>query len=289
MSELNKDLNLAAQPTGSVARSNYTLNTVAISDVKPENLDSILLNKIDPQREVFYGSPLVLDISAVNNLQDLDFERLKSVCAAHGTFLIGVSGITSEDNHNFLVRRNVPVVNTNRFARIREENFKPRIVTQTLEVKVPVKVPVPYEVKVPVEVKTSVPLKVIARPIHSGETVTALDNSIIIFGSVGSGARIIASHNVIVIGDIRGGEIYAGNPKSTQDPGFTDAFIYASGVFAPSCLAIAGNYQTAEDMEQDPLVKTLIGRDVTVAVRLEGRSLRYFKGKEFLPKNSSKF
>ena len=63
MSELNKDLNLAAQPTGSVARSNYTLNTVAISDVKPENLDSILLNKIDPQREVFYGSPLVLDIS----------------------------------------------------------------------------------------------------------------------------------------------------------------------------------------------------------------------------------
>ena len=289
MSDKNQEVITPAQPTGSVARSNYTLNTIALSDCKTETLDALLKNKIDPQKEAFFGSPLILDISNLSYIEDLDFERMKSVCAAHGMFLIGVSGITSESQHQKLVRRNIPVVNTNRFARIREENFKPRVVTQTLEVKVPVKVPVPYEVKVPVEVKTATALKVIARPIHSGETVTALDNSIIIFGSVGSGARIIASHNVIIIGDIRGGEIYAGNPKSTQDPGFVDAFIYTSGVFRPSCLAIAGNYQTAEDMEHDDFVKTLLDKNVAVAVRLEGRSLRYFNGKEFSPKNSSKF
>ena len=57
--------------------------------------------------------------------------------------------------------------------------------------------------------------------------------------------------------------------------GYEKGIIYVSGVFQPTLVAIAGNYQTADDMENNQSLKSLYGEDSSVIVSLNGRSLNY--------------
>ena len=157
---------------------------------------------------------------------------------------------------------------------MREENFKPKVITKTLEVQVPVHIKEPYEVRVPYEVKVSEPIIVINRNIRAGEQINAVDNSVVVFGNVGRTARIIASHNVFIYGDMQG-EVYAGSPKNKDCSGMKDAFIYINGTFRPTLVAIAGQYQTADDMEQIESVSKLCNKKVDLKITLNERSLCY--------------
>ena len=53
------------------------------------------------------------------------------------------------------------------------------------------------------------------------------------------------------------------------------AFIYIAGEFSPTLVAIAGQYQTAEDMDNNLALTTIYGRHGQVKVTLQGRSLNY--------------
>lgn len=273
---------------GGISRTGFSLNVIDLQSGSLDDLPLILQQKIAPNHEAYRHHSFVLDISRISNLNSLDFAALQQQCLEYQIYLIGVCGVTSEDAAALLAQKGIPLVNTNKYARVREENLKPKVVVEKVEVKVPVEVPVevkvPYEVKVQVPVPVNQPLTVVNRTVHSGETISAPGNSVVVFGSVGSGARIIASHHIIVFGDIKGGEVYAGSPRDASDPGYTEAFIYSAGKFNPSLVSIAGNYQTAEDMESDPLIGPLQGKDVCVVVSLEGTSLRYWQADEFAPK-----
>ena len=115
---------------------------------------------------------------------------------------------------------------------------------------------------------------VVSHSLRSGECISAPDTSVLILGNVARTARIIASHNVFVFGDMHG-EVYAGSPKDKDTDGYEKGIIYVSGVFQPTLVAIAGNYQTADDMENNQSLKSLYGEDSSVIVSLNGRSLNY--------------
>ncbi len=272
---------------GGITRTGFSLNVLTLDSGNLADLPAILEQKIAAQPEVYRQRSFVLDVSQVKDLAPLDYPALQQLFAHYDTYLLGVSGITSEERAAVLAAKRVPIVNSNKAARVREENLQPKVVVQRGEGKVagevPVEVPVEVQVKVPVQVPVNQPLTLITRPVRSGETITAPGNSVVVFGSVGSGARIVAAHHIIVFGDIKGGEVYAGSPRSADDPGFTQAFIYAAGKFNPAIVSIAGNYQTAEDMESDPLIGPLQGRDVSVVVTLEGTALHYWQAADFAP------
>lgn len=263
---------------GSISRTGFSLYTLELAHGLLDDLPALLEQKIAPNHEAYRDRSFVLDVSNVSfsELETLDFESLRSLCLQHDIYLIGLSGVTTEERAALLAKKKAPIVNSNLAMRVREENLKPKVVVERVEVKVPV------------EVLGNTPLTVISRTVHSGETISAPDNSIVIFGSIGPGARVIASHHIIVFGDIKGGEVYAGSPRNAADPGYPEAFIYASGQFNPSLVSIAGNYQTAEDMESDPLIGPLQGKDVKVVVSLEGTSLRYWQAEEFSPKKATR-
>ena len=263
---------------GSVSRTGFSLNVLELHSGQLADLPQLLEHKIVPNQAAYRQRAFVLDIAQVQDVSTIDFPALQQLCLKYEILLIGLCGITDEKRAQILAARHIPIVNSNKYARVREENLAPKVV------EVPVPIEVPIEVKVPVEVPKTQPLTVISRTIHSGETIGAPGNSVVIFGSVGPGARVVASHNIIVLGDINGGEVYAGNPANPQDPGYTAAFIYAAGKFNPSIISIAGIYQTAEDMEHDPLIGPLQGKDVSVVVSLEGTSLRYWQSAEFAPR-----
>lgn len=264
-----------------IVRASYSIVTISLKSSSLDALNSLLCNKIDPNAQAYYNRAVILDISEIYDLKSIDYFKIKQCLQEHNLFLIGVSGLITEDDVAFMQAQDIPVVNANKFAKAREENLEPKVIVKTLKVQVPIEKQIPYEVKVPVEIETHAPLKMVHRNIRSGETIAANGNSVVIFGSVNAGSRIIASHNVIIFGDVKGGQIFAGNPKDQYDPGYEDAIISVSGQFNPAFVAIAGNYQTAEDMEKDPLIGPIANNCHEIVVSLQGRSLRYSKFKEF--------
>ena len=268
---------------GGLMRTGYSFNTIVIKDLDPEHLEQLLNVKITPNRDFYAYSPLVLEASEIKSFEDLDYPKLVEICSKFDTYLLGISGITSEENVKCLKEKKVPIVNSNRFVRIREESLQPRIVTKTFTIEVPVKVNVPYEVKI------AEPLMVISRNVRAGEIISAKDNSVVIFGNVAATARVIAAHSIIIFGSLFG-EAYAGSPKSADSEGYDKSFIYVSGSFKPTLCAVCGNYQTADDMEQDDRVIPFYGKKQELLVYLskDGKSLHYSHPTE-LNKSNSKF
>ena len=265
---------------GSLTRTGYSFDTIAMSTGLGGELEEILRERIDRAPDAYRNAPIVLDISGVKDLSAIDYEALTARCRAHRLFLIGLSGAVTEDRARALTDRGIPVVNSSRYARVREENLTPKVITKTLEVKVPVEVRVPVEVPVPAKVAVQEPMIVLKRNVRSGEIIKAPGNSVAVFGSVANGARIIASHNVMIFGDLMG-EVYAGSPRSADDPGQPEAFIFTEGAFKPTFVAIAGNYQTADNMERDPLSGPVQGHERDLVVSLSGKALRYSPAKDF--------
>ena len=278
---LTEMTNPQADAASALTRTGYSFNTITLKELSPEHLRETLEVKIAPNREIYAYTPIVLDISAVSDLGALDYARLSAACADYDLYLLGLSGVSDESTALALRERGVPVVNSNRFARVREENFKPRVITRTFEVKVPVKVPVPCEIK------AAEPLLTITRNIRTGESITARDNSVAIFGNVARTARVIASHNILIFGGLYG-EVYAGSPKNSETLGYPQGFIYAAGTFSPTLCAICGKFQTADDMEHDPGIREFFGKagDLIVYLSADGKSLRYSRTGDFIKSNS---
>lgn len=260
---------------GEINRSAYSINTIVIYDHLISSLHELLTYKIDPSPKVYHNSAFVLDISYIKDLNLLNFDKIKQCFNEHNLFFVGVSGLSEDAQIEYIKSQGVAVVNSNKFAKIRQEQVEPTVIVKTLKLEVPIEKKIPYEVKVPYEVVKSTPIKVINRNIRSGETISAPDNSVIIFGSINSGARIIASHHILVFGDIKGAQLYAGNPKNQDDPGFKEALICVSGDFEPNFIAIAGNYQTAEDIENDPFAGPVANENKGLVISLKGTSLHY--------------
>ncbi len=264
----------------SITRTGYSFNTILLQNGTAEELSDFLEKKISPNAEAYDNTPVVLDVSNVNNLYNLEYAQLQQVCAEHSMYLIGLSGIHSEERAKILTEKKIPIVNSTRFARMREENFKPRVITKAVEIQVPVRIPEPYQVKVPVEVKRPEKMMVINHSLRAGESVSAPGNSVLVLGNVARTARIVASHNIFVFGDLYG-EVYAGAPKDRNTSGDEKGLIYVSGVFQPTLVAVAGNYQTADDMESNQSLKSLYGEDTSVIVSLaNGKSLNYVHVKD---------
>lgn len=266
--------------SGSVTRTGYSFDTITLARGSVSECRAVLEQRVLRTPELYLNRPFVLDISAVDDLSAIDYPALCDLGREFGMFLLGLSGATTEERAQALTSKGIPVVNSSRFARMREENLKPKIITRTVEVKVPVEVETIREVQVPVKVRESAPMMVIRRNVRSGESIQAPGNSIAIFGSVGNGARVIASYNIFVFGDLMG-EVYAGSPRDNGDPGAPDSFIYTEGCFNPTFVAIAGNYQTADDIENDPLGRAVSEEQRETLAYLTGHTLRYCQARDF--------
>lgn len=265
--------------SGSMIRTGYSFDTISLVRGTASECRAVLELRVGRTPEVYRSRPFVLDVSAVRDLNAIDYPALVALGREFGMFLLGLSGATTEERAQALAARGIPVVNSSRFARMREESVKPKIITRTVEVKVPVEVEVVREVKVPTPVRESVQMCVVRRNVRSGEAIKAPGNSVAIFGSVANGARIIASYNIFVFGDLMG-EVYAGSPRDSGDPGAPDSFIYAEGAFNPTFVAIAGNYQTADDIENDPLGPAVREGQRGTLAYLKGRALRYCEARD---------
>lgn len=85
--------------------------------------------------------------------------------------------------------------------------------------------------------------RLVTQPVRSGQTVFAEHGDLVIVGSVGSGAEVIATGNIHVYGRLRGRALAGVN-------GDTSARIFCHALDA-ELLAIAGLYRTSENLGPD--------------------------------------
>ena len=85
----------------------------------------------------------------------------------------------------------------------------------------------------------------------------------------------MASHHIFIFGKVFGADLFAGAPMDDNDPGITESTIHIQGSFDLGLVAIAGNYRTAEDLENDPLLDQIRSKNKGVVISLEDNNLKY--------------
>lgn len=179
----------------------------------------------------FAGRPIILDASAV----ELDVEELRSMVGQlrdRGIRLMGLEGVAE----SALAVDLPPLISGVRDGRA----------------------PVTNSDREPKSDPARPDVLVIDRPVRSGQSVS-YPNDVTVIGAVSSGAEIIAGGSIHIYGALRGRAI-AG---TVGDAG---ARVFCSRLEA-ELIAIAGLYQTADDMPSE-----IVGR--AAQARLEGDAIR---------------
>jgi septum site-determining protein MinC len=161
----------------------------------------------------FVGRPIVLDLSAVD-LSSQGIAHLVSNLESRNIRVLGLEGVGATALDAGLP----PLLSGGRNCLVE------RVETKKAEVAPP---PAP----------TSLLLQ---NPVRSGQRIMFADGDVIVLGSVGSGAEIVAGGSIHVYGTLRGRAMAGANGNSA-------ARIYCQKIEA-ELLAIDGYYQTAEDI-----------------------------------------
>lgn len=201
--------------------TSFTLSVVHLENNDLTKLDNQLKQKIEQAPQFFNCAPIVVDVSEI--IEILDFSKLKQTVESHRLVLVGVCGCQSSEQKYAAQNAGLAVVNKG----AKQQNKAPEAVVA----------PAP-----PVETTTVVTqtTKVVHGQIRSGQQIYAKDTDLIVIGSVGNGAEVIADGNIHVYGTIRGRAISGAS-------GRTDTKIFCQNLQA-ELISIAGVYMLNDQL-----------------------------------------
>jgi septum site-determining protein MinC len=203
--------------------TSFTLSVVHLENNDLVQLHNKLKQKVEQAPQFFNCAPIVIDVSEITEI--LDFSKLKEVVESHRFVLVGVCGCHSSEQKYAAQNAGLAVV-------------KKGVAQQKTEPKVepaPVAPPPVETTKIVVQ-----PTKVVHGQIRSGQQIYAKDTDLIVIGSVGNGAEVIADGNIHVYGTIRGRAISGAS-------GRTDTKIFCQNLQA-ELISIAGVYMLHEQL-----------------------------------------
>jgi septum site-determining protein MinC len=179
---------------------------------------------IDRSSGFFVGRPAVLDL-ANSTLGAADIKQLIKELEARNIRIMGIEGADSAEIGPGLP----PVLTSGRPASGREMVHPPAPETKEQPVPPP-KAPEPPPSSLLVET-----------PVRSGQTIYNLNGDVVVLGSVGSGAEIVAGGSIHIYGALRGRALAGAN-------GNAKARIFCRKIEA-ELLAIGGYYRTIDDLD----------------------------------------
>lgn len=205
--------------------TSFTLSVVHLDSNNLAKLDSQLKQKVEQAPQFFNCAPIVVDVSEITDI--VDFSKLKLVVEAHRFVLVGVCGCQSTEQKSAAQNAGLAVVKKG--------------VAQQKSAPAPIPEPEVIEAA-PVEITpvANQPTKVVHGQIRSGQQIYAKDTDLIVIGSVGNGAEIIADGNIHVYGSIKGRAISGAS-------GRTDTKIFCQNLQA-ELISIAGVYMLHEQL-----------------------------------------
>ena len=210
--------------------STFTLSVLHLTDTDPKQIKELLEAKVAQAPHFFNFAPLVVNVERLESTPD--FESLKDIIEREDFVLVGVTGA-------------------------RDDATKVAAKAAGLAVMIAGKAVAPTQESAPLPVEKEkeepmlTPTKVHHGNVRSGQQIYAAGGSLVIIGTVGNGAEVIADDSIHIYGSLRGRAL-AGARGNTQ------ARIYCQEL-DPELVSIAGTYQLS-----DALPKEMNGQHVHV-------------------------
>lgn len=201
--------------------TNFTLSVIQIESDDLTLLDSQLKSKIAQAPQFFNCAPVVVDIKKVNTFSD--FSNLKQIIERNNFVLVGICGHSSTEQKKSAQNAGLAIVNKGSVQKSENKPVEKSIQTET-------------------KVIENIPTKIVKGQIRSGQQIYAKNTDLIIMGSVGNGAEVIADGNIHVYGTIRGRAIAGAN-------GQQESKIFCQNLQA-ELVSIAGVYMLNEQLSE---------------------------------------
>ncbi len=210
--------------------STFTLSVLHLTDTDPQQIKELLEAKVAQAPHFFNFAPLVVNVERLESTPD--FESLKDIIEREDFVLVGVTGARDDATKVAAKAAGLAVMTAG------------KAVVSTQE-------PAPQPVEREKEEPVLIPTKVHHGNVRSGQQIYAAGGSLVIIGTVGNGAEVIADDSIHIYGSLRGRAL-AGARGNTQ------ARIYCQEL-DPELVSIAGTYQLS-----DALPKEMNGQNVHI-------------------------
>lgn len=203
----------------------FPLSVLSCTDLSLAVVKSQLERKLAQAPAFFYQAPIVLNLS--DSQQTPDFSAIKQLFTELNLVLVGVCGASSE--HKQLAQQaGLAVLQLGKAAK-NSQNAEPAAAPSRQTSVVTNNVPVPMD------------SKIVEQTVRSGQQIYAKGADLVIKGTVGAGAEVIADGNIHIYGTLRGKAIAGAAGDSSKR-------IFCYNLQA-ELVSIAGNYWLSESLQ----------------------------------------
>ena len=231
------------EPVAEIKFGQVGIANLKLKRLDVEGLAAELRDKIETAAKLFLRAPVVLDLSHLPSLPDLDVVRdLLARIHASGMLPVGLSYGTSE-NDELARALGIPVFAKFRAAYERAGNA-PIEAVATRETPRPASRTESPEPKPAPAAEAGATIGMIHdKPVRSGQQIYARGRDLILTKLVGNGAEVIADGSIHIYGALRGRALAGAQ-------GDVSARIYCRE-FHAELVSIAGQYRVFEDIPAD--------------------------------------
>jgi septum site-determining protein MinC len=232
------------EPVAEIKFGQVGIANLKLKRLDAEGLAAELRDKVESAAKLFERAPVVLDLSHLPNLPDLDTVRELLACIREAGMLpVGLSYGTNE-NDQLAQALGIPVIAKFRAAYERAQPDSADAVVSPRETPPPPsREPLPAEAGSPSTASGATIAMLHDKPVRSGQQVYARGRDLTLTTLVGNGAEVIADGSIHVYGALRGRALAGAQ-------GDTSARIYCQE-FHAELVSIAGQYRVFEDIPKD--------------------------------------
>ena len=236
----------ALEPVAEIKFGQVGIANLKLKRLDAQALSAELRDKIESAAKLFLRTPVVLDLSHLPTLPDLEIVRdLLARIRESGMLPVGLSYGTSE-NDELAQALGVPVFAKFRAAYERAQAEPAAPVEAARETpRPPPHEPAPLEsTALASGAANAVTIGLLhAKPVRSGQQIYARGRDLVLTTLVGNGAEVIADGSIHVYGALRGRALAGAQ-------GDESARIYCQEFYA-ELVSIAGHYRVFEDIPAD--------------------------------------
>ena len=210
----------------------YTLMSLQIHSIEQEAIELALKNKVQQAPGFFKDTPIVVDLSPVEQMEELDTAQLLKTIAEQNLVAIAAR---VQDKESPLARAvSLPVLDAGPGAKASESEVE-AIKDEVPAIEESVRSGV-------VDIPLSGPT-IVTRPVRSGQQIYAQGGELVVLAQAGPGAELLSDSNIHVYGPLRGRALcgVTGNTK---------ARIFCRSLEA-ELVSVAGNFKPLEEIPAD--------------------------------------
>lgn len=218
----------------------YTLLSIQIHSIEQEAIALALKNKVQQAPGFFKDTPVVVDLSPVEHMEELDTIQLLETIREHN--LVAIAARVSDKTSPAASTIQLPVLDasgaTNKSPSTDDISDD---TDQSKNTEHPEAATISVETRI-VDIPITGPM-IITRPVRSGQQVYAQGGELVVMAQAGPGAELIADSNIHVYGPLRGRALcgVTGNTK---------ARIFCRSLEA-ELVSVAGIYKPLEEIPAD--------------------------------------